>query len=384
MADLARRALLPNGMRDILPPDAAFEAETVERLMAALAAEGYERVKPPLVEFEDSLLAGSGSAMAQHTFRMMDPVSQRMMGVRADMTLQVARIAATRLKKLPRPLRLSYAGQVLRVTGDEMRPERQFGQVGAELIGAATPAADAEVVRLAATALMGIGVQRLTVDLQTPDVVPLVASSFGFAGDDARKLRRALDHKDIAAVDEMAGRAAPLFDKLIRAAGPAHACLGALAGLELPAEARAEIDRAAEVVAMVEAASPGLSLTLDPVESRGLEYHSGVCFTLFATGVRGELGRGGRYLAGEDLSPGKGEPATGFTLYTDTLLRAVPKRAARKRIFVPLGAAPDVAAALRAQGWITVAGLTAVDDAAAEARRLGCTHQLDRTVPAEV
>ena len=90
--------------------------------MAALAAQGYERVKPPLVEFEDRLLAGSGASMAPHTFRLMDPVSQRMMGVRADMTLQVARVAATRLKTLPRPLRLSYAGQVLRSKATSCAP----------------------------------------------------------------------------------------------------------------------------------------------------------------------------------------------------------------------------------------------------------------------
>jgi ATP phosphoribosyltransferase regulatory subunit len=381
MADLARRALLPNGMRDILPPEAAFEADTVARLMAALAAEGYERVKPPLVEFEDSLLAGSGVAMAQHTFRMMDPVSQRMMGVRADMTLQIARIAATRLKKVARPLRLSYAGQVLRVAGDEMRPERQIGQVGAELIGSAAAAADAEVVRLCATALVGVGVERLTIDLSTPDLVPIVASAYGFAGDEARKLRKALDHKDSATVAEMAGAAAPLFDRLIRAAGPAHQCLAALAGLDLPAGARAEIARAAEVVAMVEAASPGLALALDPVESRGFEYHTGLCFTLLAAGVRGELGRGGRYFAGEDLSPGHGEPATGFTVYTDTLLRAIPARPAARRIFVPFGTSPAVAQSLRAEGWTTIAGLAPADDAGAEAQRFGCTHLLDTTGP---
>src|SRR5690606_15769726 len=108
----------------------------VERVMACFASHGYERVKPPLIEFEEGLLAGPGAALAAGTFRLMDPVSQRMMGVRADMTLQVARIAATRLKNQARPLRLSYAGQVLRVSGTQLRPERQFGQAGIELIGA--------------------------------------------------------------------------------------------------------------------------------------------------------------------------------------------------------------------------------------------------------
>ena len=127
MNDTPHPALLPTGMHDLLPPEAEIEAEVVTQLMTTLAAHGYERVKPPLVEFEQTLFAGAGAAMAGATFRMMDPVSHRMIGVRADMTPQIARIAAARLGDVPRPLRLSYAGQVLRVTGSEIRPERQVG-----------------------------------------------------------------------------------------------------------------------------------------------------------------------------------------------------------------------------------------------------------------
>ena len=115
--EFAKRALLPAGLRDVLPPDAGFEAGVVEHLLGSLAGHGYERVKPPLVEFEESLLAGAGAAMAGATFRLMDPASQRMMGVRADITPQIARIAATRLAGAPRPLRLSYAGEVLCLVG---------------------------------------------------------------------------------------------------------------------------------------------------------------------------------------------------------------------------------------------------------------------------
>jgi len=141
MNDAPHPALLPAGFYDLLPPEAEIEAAVTGRLMGVLAAHGYERVKPPLVEFEETLLSGAGAAMASDTFRTMDPISHRMIGVRADMTPQVARIAATRLAHRPRPLRLSYAGQVLRVKGSQMRPERQTGQAGAELIGAGGPEA---------------------------------------------------------------------------------------------------------------------------------------------------------------------------------------------------------------------------------------------------
>ncbi|MBI2235657.1 MAG: ATP phosphoribosyltransferase regulatory subunit, partial [Magnetospirillum sp.] len=168
MTEPANRALLPAGLRDILPPDAAHEAAVVDRLLRHFDGQGYERVKPPLIEFEDSLLEGAGSATAGQTFRVMDPLSQKMMGVRADITPQVARIATTRLGTLPRPLRLSYAGQVLRVKGSQLRPERQFAQAGIELIGSDSAAADAEVVALAGEALTELGVQGVSVDLSLP------------------------------------------------------------------------------------------------------------------------------------------------------------------------------------------------------------------------
>jgi ATP phosphoribosyltransferase regulatory subunit len=376
MNDLAKRALLPAGLSDMLPPAAGHEAAVVERLMAVSAARGYERVKPPLVEFEDSLLAGSGVAMAPHTFRLMDPISQRMMGVRADMTLQVARIAATRLVNAPRPLRLSYAGQVLRVRGDDMRPERQVGQVGAELIGSAAAEADAEVVSLAIAALAAVGVTKLDVDLSSPRLVPAILEGLPRSEMDERKLRNALDHKDAGAVATLGGAAAKTLIALLRAAGPADAALAALRRLPLPAAAVSEAERVAEVVTLVRAQCPGARLTVDPVENRGFEYHQGLCFTFFAERVRGELGRGGRYPAGENITPGSGEPATGFTLYLDSILRAIPPPASARRIFVPHGSAAEAGEKLRAEGWITVAGLTPASDAAAEAKRMGCSHAL--------
>lgn len=360
--------MLPAGLSDLLPPDAAFEAAVVDRLAALFAAQGYERVKPPLIEFETGLLAGAGAAMAEHTFRLMDPISHRMMGLRADMTPQVARIAATRLKNAPRPLRLSYAGQVLRVKGTELKPARQLGQAGIELIGAAGPAADAEVILLAADTLQALGVEGLTVDLSLPTLVPAAAQALGFKRAAIRALVQALDRKDAAAVAERAGSHAPLFQGLIAAAGPARRAVAALERTELPAEAAAERRRLAEVVALVSRAMPGLKLTVDPAEHHGFEYHNGVSFSLFARGARDELGRGGRYVSGE------GEPSTGFSLYLDSLIQALPPPPKARRIFLPLGTARGLGARLRRQGWVTVGGLDGSGDAKAEARRLGCSH----------
>src|SRR5262249_16868438 len=156
-------------------------------------------------------------------------------------------------------------------------------------------------------------------------------------------VREALDRKDQAAVKRRAGKAGPILTELLKITGPADRALAALSRIALPPDAAAEAKRLAEIVTLVPAAVPSLQLTIDPVEIRGFEYHTGACFALFARGVRGELGRGGRYLAGDDLLRGKGEPATGFTLYLDTILSALPEPSQPRRLFLPFGTAPDVA-----------------------------------------
>jgi ATP phosphoribosyltransferase regulatory subunit len=375
MSEEAHKALLPAGLRDLLPPKAQQDAELRERLLARLAAAGYELVRPPLVEFEDSLLSGSGAAMAGHSFRLMDPVSQRMMAVRADMTLQVARIATTRLADAARPLRLSYAGDVLRVKGSQLRPERQFTQVGAELIGSDAAEADAEAVLLAAEALEAVGAAGLSVDLNSPTLVEELCRELAVEPRAARRLRAALDRKNRAEVEAVGSKAAALCGALLDAVGTAETGLKKLAAVKLPPSAAAEAKRLAEVARLVREAAPALMLTIDPVEYRGFEYQTGVSFTLFARDVRGELGRGGRYRAGNGTA-GKngGEPATGFTLFLDSISRAVPEPAPQRRLFLPHGVPAADAQRLRAEGWIALAGLAPVADARKEARRLGCTH----------
>lgn len=376
--DNEHRGLLPAGLADLLPPDAAREARAIDMAIARFAAFGYERVKPPMVEFEESLLGGPGAALASQTFRLMDPVSQRMMGVRPDMTLQVARIAVTRLKHVERPLRLSYGGNVIRVRGSALKPERQFAQVGAELFGADTAEADAEAVLLAVDALRAIGVADLTVDLNLPTLVAAVAGGLKLEGEPLRRLRRALDRKDETAIAKALGgdkKPSDLFVSLLRAAGPAETAIAQLKKLKLPAAGAAEANRLTEVVALVRAADPDLPLTLDPVEYRGLEYQTGVSFSVFSRKERQEVARGGRYSAGypED---GVSEPATGFTLYMDAVLAASDSTAEPPRLYLPLGTAWCDAEPWQAKGYAVVCAVGAAGDPRKEAKRLRCTHAL--------
>jgi len=370
MTGYAELALLPEGLHDDLAPFAGHEARSITQLVAQFEGHGYAQVKPPLIEFEESLLAGPGAGVARHMFRLMDPISQRMMGLRADMTTQVARIAATRLKDAPRPLRLCYAGQVLRVRGSQLRPERQYAQAGVELIGAESVAGDAEVVLLAAEALQDLGVKGLSVDLTVPSLVPILTQALGLEGAEGEAARQALDERDGAAIEALAPVVRQQLGAVMRAAGPADQAITALAELDLPKPARALCDHLGALMACLKKDSGDLTLTIDPGESRGFEYQTGMSFSLFAEGVRGELGRGGRYPLAS------GESAIGFTLYLDSLMRAVPDADLPRRLYLPMGTSALRARELRATGWVTVQCLDADVDPIDEAKGLGCDHIL--------
>ncbi|WP_417841108.1 ATP phosphoribosyltransferase regulatory subunit [Terasakiella sp.] len=362
------RALLPTGLEDVLPIDAQHEASVVDHLMHTFASMGYDRVKPPLIEFEDNLLQGSGAAISAQTFRVMDPVSQRMLGIRPDMTVQVERIATTRLINAPRPLRLSYAGQVLRVKGSQLRPERQFTQTGIELIGSDAHAADCEIILLAHEALSKAGVKNLSVDLGLPALVPAICEDLNMDQQTREDLRIALDRKDAASVKALGGVAANLFAQLLDSAGPASHAIAILKKLELGGKAKELRERLINVYDLVKSQAPDLSVTIDASENRGYEYHTGVAYTYYAKGARGELGRGGRYVAGS------GEAATGFTVFVDSLMRALEKPDTPEKVFLPFATPSQEGARLRADGHIIVNGLQKVSDEQAEGLRMGCSH----------
>lgn len=382
MTKPTEKALLPAGLTDGLPPNAAFEIDVRERLVASFVQRGFDRIAPPLVEFEDNLLAGTGAAMAGQTFRLMDPVSQRMMGLRADITPQAARIATTRLAHEPRPLRLCYGGEVLRIRGSQLRPERQFSQAGAEMIGSNDPRADAEMVLMAAETLRTLGISDIKVDLCQPTLVPNVMSAMNIDGDASTALRAALDAKDAAEVkkraDALGAEAKSLFVQLLAASGPSEAVAPKIGALPLTGAAAEARDTLLEIVELIERADPTLDMTLDAVENRGFEYHTGVTFTLFAPGVRGEIGSGGRYIAGlnDSADNSDGEAATGFTLFLDSILRALAVPEEAPKAYLPNGTDRSAGERLRNEGYRTVEGHSDVAGATDEAQRLGCTHIL--------
>ena len=369
MSKQALKALLPAGLEDLLPPEADQEDAMVRLLSDNFTSYGYQRVKPPLLEFEDSLLDGIGEAVAGQTFRLMDPISQRMMGLRADITPQVARLAATRLQDAPRPLRLMYVGEVFRVKGEQLRANREISTIGVELIGAARAAkADAEVILLAAESIIALGVDSLSVDINVPPLARMICDHFDVSVKTCEELLNALNRKDANTIEKVSGQAAVFLLGLLDAAGPANVSLTKLEQLELPGESGLLGKRLKEVVGLILEEAPDLNVTVDPADSRGFEYHTGISFALFARNSRVELGIGGRYLTAGD------EPATGFTLSTDIVMEVAALPPLANRLYVPFGTVSKTRKQLQGSGWVTVNGLIPEKDLLAEGVRMQCSH----------
>ncbi|WP_025860245.1 ATP phosphoribosyltransferase regulatory subunit [Acetobacter papayae] len=360
-------ALLPAGFVDLLTPDARTQAQSVAVLMDVFTSHGYDPVRPPLMEFEDTYLAGAGAALAEQGFRVMDPDTRRMMVLRPDITPQVARMAGTRLSGVPRPLRVSYAGEcvvVAPVAAEESG--RQIMQAGIELIGPDSPEADAEVMSIGAEALSRLGVRGVSFDLTMPPFIPALLEEAGVPQAERPALLRALDRKDAASVAEHGGALAATLIALLDASGAAEHAVARLMEITLPERAEAIVRRLVATVGALRERCPGLSLTVDPVEFRGWKYHTGVCVTLFAQGRSEELGRGGRYRCNDN------EPACGLTFRPDVLCRLIPAAPPRPRVYLATDCDHAQAAELRARGHATIGGFLSGTQAVEEARRLGC------------
>lgn len=357
--------LLPEGFRDRLPPQAEAGSRLLHRAIVAISRHGYERVAPPLAEFEETLIGRLKSARSQDLLRFVDPISQRTLALRPDITAQVGRIAVSRMAHRPRPLRLAYGGPVLKLRATQLRPEREMTQAGAELIGVSTTAAVIEVLLVAIEALEVAGVTGITIDLTLPDLIERLATGpMPLPADRIDQVRDRLDAKDAGAL--IALGASPYLP-LIEAAGPVASARDRLKGLGCDELLQSRLEA---VDAIVAAVGDRAQLTLDPTERHGFEYQRWIGFSLFGAGLSGEIGRGGTYSIVD--AQGGEEEAVGFSLYLDPLVDAGLGQEARQRVFIPLGSDLMLAADLRSQGWITIAALSADDDGL----KLGCSHKL--------
>lgn len=317
--------LLPEGIDEFLPP----QAERLERLRRSLldlySSWGYEYVIPPMVEYLESLLVGTGTDLELETFKLIDQKSGRLLGVHADMTPQVARIDAHRLNRAG-PTRLCYLDAVLHTRQDGFSRGRCPLQVGAELYGHAGIESDVEIIHLMVETLRLAGLEQLHIDLGHVGIFRALAADAGLTRSQEALLFNALQRKAKPEVDELLTEA--------RCEGAARAMLLALVDLnggpEVLSEARKVLQGASdEVIKALDTLQQiadsarqrvsGITLYFDLAELRGYRYQTGVVFAAFVAGHGQEVARGGRY---DDIGSvfGRARPATGFSADLKTLM----------------------------------------------------------------
>jgi ATP phosphoribosyltransferase regulatory subunit len=352
------RWLLPEGIADVLPAEAAH----IERLRRALLdlykSFGYEQVIPPLIEYLDSLLTGTGRDLDLRTFKLMDQMSGRQLGLRADITPQTARIDAHILNR-GGVVRLCYAGAVLHTRPAHPLAAREPLQVGAELYGFAGLAADAEIQRLAAESLRIAGVDRLHFDLGHTGITRALLGTDAAAADRADEILAALGAKDVPELRQLCAALATSTREallaLTRMHGPPRDVL-ASARRHLPM--LAPIARALADLESLAAELPADEVTIDLSDAHGYRYYTGVNFAAYGD-ASGALLRGGRY---DDIGRafGRARPATGFSIDMRELSRGNGKAAVRP-ILAPLAtdaALTAEAARLRAAGEVVIQQLS--------------------------
>ncbi len=368
-----RTWLLPENIEDLLPP----EAERVERLRGRLLelfrVHGYQLVIPPMLEYLESLLTGTGHDLDLRTFKLVDQLSGRMMGVRADITPQVARIDAHLLNRKG-VTRLCYCGSVLHARPRGLAATREPLQIGAEIYGHAGIESDVEIQKLLMAALVSSGLGESRIDIGHVAIFRALCRRADVSPELEAQLHEALEAKDLPSLSAVT-RGLPKATRSALLALPelyGGAEILARAARMLPGYP--EIRQALRDLRSLSA--PGdLPVSIDLADLRGYHYHTGVVFAAYSPGVSGAVALGGRY---DEVGKafGRARPATGFSMDLRGLARAAPVGRARGAIRAPHARDPKLEAAisrLRKAGETVVVDLPGHSAARAE---LGCDRQL--------
>jgi len=378
--------LLPDGIEEILPEEAKHLESLRYKLLDVFACWGYDLVIPPFIDYLDSLLTGSGHDLALQTFTLTDQISGKLLGVRADMTPQVARIDAHNLKHAW-PTRLCYVGTVLHTRGDPLEKTRSPMQIGAELYGHSGKESDVEVICLMLEMLAITGLQNVHLDLGHVGIYRALSEQAGLTQAQESELFDVLQRKARPELQELMSEYTinsdlkTMFLKLPELNGDKETINKARAVFSKATDgvkqALAELEAIAEQLAV---RFPSLPISFDLAELRGYHYHTGIVFAAFVPSVGREIARGGRY---DNIGAvfGRARPATGFSADLK-LLSSLSKQSChggqRQPIFAPC--LDDIALYekirdLRAQQQIVVQQLPGHHG---NAKDLGCTSVLEQ------
>lgn len=332
--------LLPENIADVLPSEARKIEELRRRMLDNFCLYGYEMVIPPLLEYLESLLTGAGQDSHISTFKLVDQLSGRTMGIRADMTTQVARIDAHLLNR-DSITRLCYAGSVLHTRPSGLYATRESLQIGAEIYGHGGLEADAEIQELALVSLAQAGISEVRLDLCHVGVLQSLIANDTIASHQAAQLFNLLAAKDIASLQALTKNYLPITRSALLILPGLYGDVDIINKARMVLPTFSGVAQALDELQVLAQLAGTANVTIDLADLRGYHYHSGAMFAVYVPGLPNAVVRGGRYdHVGEAF--GRARPATGFSMDLRELARLMSCAKPKRAILAPWGTEADL------------------------------------------
>ena len=341
-----KNQLLPEGFRDSLPELATKENRVNSTFIKLMEINGFLLVKPPLLEFESSLFFLLDDNEDANSFRVLDPISQKMMGIRSDITVQIARISCGSLIELPRPLKLCYSGEVLRVNNNSLNLSRQSTQIGSEIIGIEQNDCENEIISLMIESLNNLKIKNFFINFTMPTLISAINKDFKLSKPDLEFVRERFNNKNSDGLEKVSKRLKTISDALIESVGDAKINLKKLKKINFTKNIKLEIQSFIKIIGRIIEDFPDLKILIDPLEIDESNYHTGIAFKVFSENLK-ELFSGGNYKV-------LNENCIGFSGFTESLLlETVMKKKLIKKILIPKYSDPELKKNLQKKGFLT-------------------------------
>jgi ATP phosphoribosyltransferase regulatory subunit len=341
-----KNQLLPEGFRDSLPELATKENRVNSTFIKLMEINGFLLVKPPLLEFESSLFFLLDDNEDANSFRVLDPISQKMMGIRSDITVQIARISCGSLIELPRPLKVCYSGEVLRVNNNSLNLSRQSTQIGSEIIGIEQNDCENEIITLMIESLNCLRIKNFFINFTMPTLISAIVKDFKLSKTDLEFVRDRFNNKNSDGLEKISKRLKIISDALIDSVGEAKLNLKKLKKIKFTKKIKIEIQSFIKIISRIIKDFPDLKILIDPSEIDESNYHTGIAFKVFSENLK-ELFSGGNYKVSN-------ENCIGFSGFTESLLlETLMKKELIKKILIPKYSDPKLKKNLQKKGFFT-------------------------------
>ena len=363
----------PEGISDLLEKKAFQETFLVESLMKNFKLNGYKEVSPPLIEYEKNFKYFLDTTIDENIFRIVDPISNKPMFIRNDITPQIARIASERKIEKNVPLRLCYSGYVLRPKGNQLHPDRQIRQAGLELFNNTSNQAAIEVISVGIESLKKVKISNVIIDITIPNLSKIILDEFKIDEATIKKINSYLIAKNTSKIKNIP-RCGKLLADIADSAGDYKRAIKKLEKIKLPVKAKKFVKDVKIICQGLKKFNRDINITIDPIENRGFSYYTGIGFAIFSENIKRELCFGGQYSI---VSNNKIINGMGLSILFDGLLKATKIPSSKKTIFVPLNHDKNLPIELRKKGWITILSYKNSKSNMADAIKANCSHLLD-------